>query len=368
MISTVHVPFDDRIFYKESKSLAKRYKVTLIAPSNSNFCDYSNGIRIITIKKPKSKWLHPITLWQIFREGYKQNCDVYHCHELGSLIICLIIKKMKKCKVIYDIHEHWPSQIPQDLGLFYDSAINRIVQKIVLKIELFCSKRSDALITVSNSVADRFNKIGLKPVIIPNVPVLSYSNNLSYSGDDYQKLVYMGGKLQTSDGIKECVNAMIKLKEYFPKITLTIIGKLDFEIKEITANKKALQSIIITGVLPYDEMYKQIHKGGIGLINFKPDYYNKYIGLPNKLFDYMSCGLPIVASNFPEIKKVINEAKCGLLINPTDENEIVEAIKYMIEHPEVTKKMGENGRKAVEEKYSWDVIENRLFAVYNSLM
>ncbi|MBP7411822.1 MAG: glycosyltransferase, partial [Methanoculleus sp.] len=107
--------------------------------------------------------------------------------------------------------------------------------------------------------------------------------------------------------------------------------------------------------------------GSIGLLAFQPDYYNAYIGLPNKLFDYMLCGLPIVASDFPEIRRVVSDAECGLLVDPTNPDAIAGAIIYLMEHPEEAQRMGENGRRAVLEKYNWEEMEGRLLAMYRRI-
>jgi glycosyltransferase involved in cell wall biosynthesis len=123
----------------------------------------------------------------------------------------------------------------------------------------------------------------------------------------------------------------------------------------------------MTGYLPYREMYEALCRGSIALLVFQPDYYNAYIGLPNKLFDYMLCGLPIVASDFPEIRKVVEGAGCGVLVDPTDPGAIAEAIVYLLEHPEEARRMGENGRVAVLERYNWGEMEGRLFGVYRAI-
>ncbi|MCK4348932.1 MAG: hypothetical protein KAW47_09980, partial [Thermoplasmatales archaeon] len=83
ILTTAHVyPFGTvgRVFNKEAKSLAKVHDVVLIAPAEERVDKEVDGIRIITIKKPKSKLLHLITMWRVFKEGFKQDCDVYHCH------------------------------------------------------------------------------------------------------------------------------------------------------------------------------------------------------------------------------------------------------------------------------------------------
>ncbi len=81
----------------------------------------------------------------------------------------------------------------------------------------------------------------------------------------------------------------------------------------------------------------------------------------------MACGLPVVASNFPEISRVVKEADCGILVDPTDVGEIADAIVYMLEHPEEAMMMGENGRRAVEVKYNWERMEERLLELYEGL-
>ena len=81
----------------------------------------------------------------------------------------------------------------------------------------------------------------------------------------------------------------------------------------------------------------------------------------------MAAGLPIIASNFSLWKEIIEGNHCGICVNPLDPKEIARAIEYLIEHPEEAKKMGENGRKAVLEKYNWENESKKLLDVYKGL-
>ena len=120
MLTTVHQPFDTRIFHKESKSLQKAgHTVMLIAPSDTASNKNVDGIQVITVKKPGSKILHPITMLRVFIAGLRQDGDVYHCHEPGSLFVCAILKVLRGKKLIYDAHEHYPPLIAED-SLFPD--------------------------------------------------------------------------------------------------------------------------------------------------------------------------------------------------------------------------------------------------------
>jgi len=82
----------------------------------------------------------------------------------------------------------------------------------------------------------------------------------------------------------------------------------------------------------------------------------------------MATGLPVIASNFLFWKKIIKENKCGLSVNPLNPKEIAVAIKFLIEHPNEAKKMGENGKKAVLKKYNWENEEKKLIKIYQNLL
>jgi len=118
---------------------------------------------------------------------------------------------------------------------------------------------------------------------------------------------------------------------------------------------------------PYEEMYREIRKGKIGLVIMKPEFYNAYIGLPNKLFDYMLCKLPVIASDLPEIGRIVKESRCGILVDPTNPNEIANAICYLLENPAVARKMGKRGKWMVEKRLNWKAMEEYLFSIYENL-
>jgi len=81
----------------------------------------------------------------------------------------------------------------------------------------------------------------------------------------------------------------------------------------------------------------------------------------------MGVGLPVIVSDFPELKKIVEGNRCGICVNPLEPKEIAKAVEYLIEHPEEAKEMGENGRKAVLEKYNWENESKKLLKVYETL-
>ena len=105
----------------------------------------------------------------------------------------------------------------------------------------------------------------------------------------------------------------------------------------------------------------------VGLALLKP--VGNYIeSLPTKMFEYMSIGLPVIASNFNLWESIINDFNCGICVDPEDSCEIAEAINYIFNNPEIAKRMGNNGQKAVSQYFNWANEEGKLFNCYDKLL
>ena len=366
MLASTHGPNDGRIFQKEAKSLAKEHEVTIIAPSDGSGSSVADGISIVTVKRPDSVALHPLTLLRLFRACLAQDADVYHCHEPDALLIGVLAKYLKGKRVVYDIHEHWPSEIPYDLGIRNGTLVQRALSALVSSVEIALARRAESTFAVSESVAARFREKGIDPAIISNYSIadLDIPYNPVRSG---RKLMFVAGNIHAFHGVGECIRAVSRVKEDYPDVTLTLVGNVREDLDEHINGSDHNEFITSTGFLPYREMYEKLNEGTAGLLVFQPTYYNISIGLPNKLFDYMLLGLPVIASDLPEIRNVVGKADCGILVDPVSVDEIADAITYLFEHPEEAQRMGANGRKAVLERYNWSAMEADLLQIYRNL-
>ena len=357
-ISTVHSLYDTRIFLKECKTLAKSgYKVYYIV---THFCDEKiDGVNVISLPEIKGRLNRMIKKTMLaYKKALEINAEIYHIHDPELIPIALKLKKLGK-KVIYDVHE----DVPRDIlsKEYIPKKLRPIISNVFEIFEKFASKKFDYIIAATPYIRDRFLKLGCKTIDIQNMPLLSEFTNIVHDwGSKENAVCYVGG-INRIRGIYEMIEAI----KILSGVKLYLAGSVEMkEEKEIIDN---FYNVVFLGHLTRNEMRKLFSKVKAGLVLFHPEE-NHINSQPNKLFEYMSAGIPVIASNFPLWRDIVEGNNCGICVNPLNPVEISEAIRYLLENPKEAKKMGENGRKAVLEKYNWEKESEKLLYVYEKVL
>jgi len=375
IITTVHPPFDTRIFHKEAKTLVRAgYEVVLIAQHERN--EVVDGVRIVALPRPRNRFTRIFGLtWRAFRLALRERADAYHFHDPELLPIGVLLKIFTRAKVIYDVHENVPKQI---LNKFWLPTWSRKPIAAAYKfVERVCLPFVDVIVIAEDSYIENYR--GRKNVLaIRNYPIIESFKTHSFD-TGWNKglrhrigLTYIG-EVSKLRGALELIEAMKILKtKGYKGIILSIIGPLapsqfGEELRLLLRQHGLEGSVQILGRIPYEEVPNVLAKSHIGLVVLHPDP-NYVDSLPTKLFEYMAAGLPVVASNFPLWKEIVEGNRCGITVNPLDPKEIAQAIEYLLTHPEEARQMGENGRRAVEEKYNWDREGQKLLKLYEELL
>lgn len=377
MLTGTHPPFDPRIFQKEGRSLRKLgYEVTLVAPSEDAVGERDReGIHLVPLPAYKSKWVRTINLFRLIWKGLKIRAEVVHSHELDALFAGLVIKLLTGRRLIYDAHEHHASMIAENPKI--PRWFKPWVERSIGAMEEAACRFVDQVITVNRTLQERYLRIGKQVVVLYNSPVLSVYNRWSEEGpprayDGRSVVVYQGG-VSVDRGVDRFLFALREVRRSCPEVVFLVAGPLLDEdqcgrwIARYVKEHDLAGHFRITGWLSYEEMCAYTRSAKVGVILFQPTHYNNWIGLPNKLFEYMASGKPVVASDFPEMRRIIEEGQCGLLVNPADPGAIARAILYLLKHPREAEEMGRRGRKIVEERYNWEHMEKVLGEVYHRL-
>lgn len=364
-ITTVHPVFDTRIFHKEAKTLVDAgYNVILIAQHDKG--EIIDGIKIIPLARMKNR-LHRTLFSTIeaYRLALRQKADIYHFHDPELIFVGFLLKLFTKKKVIYDIHENVSSQIlakewiPQALRL-PAAHVYSFFEKIV--VHFF-----DIVIVAGDDI-----KLSNKEVIVvKNYPF----KEMTVSSVFFKKVagkkfhcIYVG--ILSED---RCVKEMIRSLKYveYP-VLLTFIGspkdKKYLENLKRLASAETSHCVDFIAPLSHQETMNHLGSAEAGLVLLRPKPNNiSAVSRNNKLYEYMANGLPVIASNFPLWKDVVEGNNCGICVDPLSLKEIAGAIGYLASHPEEAKKMGENGRKLVLERYNWEDESKKLLKAYKLL-
>jgi glycosyltransferase involved in cell wall biosynthesis len=326
-------------------------------------CDRSfslDGIEVIALRKPKNRiYRFFVTSFQLLRTGLKENCDLYHFHDPELIPVGIALKILGK-KVIFDVHEDLHETIAYKKWI--PSFGRSILKGLVLTSEYISGVFFDRIITATKKIAKRFPES--KTTVIYNYPILDelvVQDSLPQS-DREKTCVYVGG-ISPERGFYQMVDAIGKS----PNVTLNVVGQVNSpDFQRYISEKNLEDQVFLVGRQDRNEVANYLNKAKLGLVLLHPTQ-NHFWSYPIKMFEYMSIGLPVIASDFPQWREIIEKSDCGLLVDPLNVDEVVSAIDLIVNDDVLAKKLGENGRKAILSTYNWAMEEVKLLDLYEKI-
>ncbi len=342
-MTSAHNSLDVRIFEKECRSLSKAGFDTYLVAQGKSF--EKGGVKICGTNKMYSSRLKRMffSSRDVYSRAVEIDATIYHIHDPELLPYALKLKKRGKI-VVFDSHEDLPRQILSKDYIW--KPFRTLVSVLTEKYEGYVLKRLDCVVTATPHIAEMLKLYNPNIVVIHNYPILDDYKECNEPKVREKAVCYTGG-ISLQNGIFSIVTAMRWVDG-----KLYLAGDMPKILEEELKKDKGWSNVIKLGHLSREEVRKLQNKCTCGVVLYLPSG-NTVDAMPNKMFEYMAAGLPVIASDFPLWRELIEDNECGFCVDPKDPSQIAVAINKIFSDADMAKRMGENGKKAVCEKYNW---------------
>jgi glycosyltransferase involved in cell wall biosynthesis len=321
-----------------------------------------NGVKIFDVAILSNSRIMRMTktVAAVYRKALALNAQIYHFHDPELIPIGLLLKSKGKI-VVFDSHEDYTGDIlhKQYIPILF----RKLISKMYQVLESYSAKRFDAVVTATPKIRQVFEAYQThKTIDINNYPLLSELFEVADWPGKKIDAIFIGA-ISSVRGVYELVKSL----EYSGSRTLTIAGT--FANSSIQSKITAVETwgrVSYLGQVSRAQVFDLLAKTKVGVVTYLP-VPNHVDSQPNKLFEYMSAGIPVVASNFPLWRDIVEKNNCGICVDPHDPAALGAAIDALVENPARAMEMGINGRNAVIAKYNWQTEERKLLELYDYL-
>lgn len=286
--------------------------------------------------------------------------DLLISNDLDTLLPNFLISKIKRIPLVYDSHEYF-TEVPELIN-------NNFARKIWLRIEEFIFPKLKHVFTVNQSIAEIYHeKYNVEVKVVRNIPLKKIKQQIKSRKelgleDNKKILILQGAGINIDRGVEELVEAM----QYLENTILLIIGNGDVinDLKELAKKLDIQSKVNFINRIPYHELLHFTANADLGISIDKDTNLNYRFSLPNKLFDYINAGIPVLVSDLPEVKKIVNYYNVGEILNSHNPKDIADKISKLLANTELLEMYKKNTINASDD-LCWENEEKELLKVYN---
>jgi glycosyltransferase involved in cell wall biosynthesis len=305
-------------------------------------------------------WLYLKMLWR----GLRTSFDAVHCHDLDTLPLGFVIGKLKRKPIVYDAHESFPDML--------EGSVHSGVRSALTRLENFLIRRIDLLITVGEKLRRHFDSRGARhSVVVGNWKRLEDFSRAAQQNEEVRR------RLGVPDGalLVVCITQLLKdrqIEELLeaaaerPNVYVLVGGKGALH-DMVEQAAKANPRILCVGFVSGKQIADYTCAGDVVYYGFDPKNPNARFSAPNKLYEALAAGRPLITGDFGEIADVVRTSGCGIVLERYGVAEIGAALRVMQES-EVRKQFAENARQFGAASMNWTKGEETLFREYSTLL
>jgi glycosyltransferase involved in cell wall biosynthesis len=297
-------------------------------------------------------------LWNAFWAMSRKHSDVVHCNDLETLPVGVLLKRIRGVRLVY-VSDELNTEIVD---------LNPLSKGIWKVVERYCIRSADAVFTVNESISIWLSeKYRIpRPEILHNVP---YRRTDGQRKDlrkmfgippDVKLLLYQGN-MDPSRGVLTILRILPRIED----AALIIIGDKKQFMDLVNRHHAVVpENVHVIDFVPYQELPAYTAGADIGLYLLENRCLNYFYSLPNKLFEFLSEGLPVVVSDFPEHRRIVAGYNCGYLVDEKSDEDIIGRIRLLMQDGHATREMSRNARRMTREVFNWEMEEKKMIAVY----
>lgn len=306
--------------------------------------------------------LNPVWMRAIEKVVRSTRADLILVRDIPLVLAAAALGKLYRLPVVLDMAENYPAMLSDRLQYTATGPLGRLVRQPALArfIERVALRLVDHTIVVVEESSERLVKAGVAPSklsIVSNTPRLdrwerSNGSGMPSPGSTCPSIVYLGN-LDGSRGVETAIRAVHRLKAAGHPAGLIVIGDGPSigALRRLVSDLDVSDSVRLTGRLPFREVQSELAQANIGLIpHYSTEAWNTTI--PNKLFDYMLLGLPVIVSDARPTARIVREASCGEVFRDRSVEDLARCI-VALDGVERRARAGEKGRAAILERYNW---------------
>ncbi len=359
-LTSVHPRYDTRVFLKECRSLsASGHDVALVVADGLG-AEQRDGVSIVDLGKLGGRARRMLqTVNGVCAAAVALRADIYHLHDPELLRIAgRLRREVPGAKVVFDAHEDVPRQILSKQWI--PAPLRGVTSWGVERIENRVARRLSGVVAATPHIAKRFRLINPRTVDINNFPMPDeLAPKAGGAVIRKRQVCYVGGITRVR-GIEPLVRALPML----PDVTLALCGR--FQEDALEATVRALpgwRQVDYRGQVDREGVRRVLAESVAGVVTLLPT--PAYVdALPVKMFEYMSAEVPVIASDFPLWREIVDGAKAGFCVDPASPESIAAGIRCLLDDSALAERMGKAGRTAILEKYNWPHEAAKLVAFY----
>jgi glycosyltransferase involved in cell wall biosynthesis len=299
-----------------------------------------------------------LPIWWLFEFLWliRHKWDIVQAIDLDTVMPALIAAKMKRKKVIYEIAD-----------IYYElTRLPAWLTKTCMQIDKLFLRFADGVILANEGIVKELNGIpNANLIVVYNSPPELSRQIAATAQRSEEFIVFYSGTLQS--GRRLNLDKIVRAVRGIDGIKLIIAGYGDLARQITRWANESKDKVQFVGRIDYNEVLEKTMTAGLLIALYDPVLPINRLASPNKLFEAMMCGKPIIVNKDTVMANIVEKENCGLVVDGNNVEEIKKVIVKLKEDAELRRILGANGRKAYEQRYSWQVMEQRLLSLYSSI-